>query len=161
MQRGALDVRTRHTSGGLSDAQRVSGAPVSGFWLATGALGQALLAWTPSDATATADLRVATRVSAGGRFGDLETVTGVRPGLFHGGLVMLADGTTLIASGQDARVRVLGRASGEHVVPAPELDAPGDYPLIAVGGNRVVAAWSTFDGERVGLQASVRSRASR
>jgi hypothetical protein len=162
VQSGELEARTRHTSGALGNTQRVSGAAVSSFRLATGALGQAVLTWVPrSAAEADADLRVATRAAAPGRFGAPETLAGVRAEAFHGGAALLPDGTTLVAAGQDPRSRVFARAPGAAFAAPPELDVAGRYVLLAAAGEHVVAAWNTIDGDRVGLQAAVRSRASR
>ena len=165
IQSGALDVRTRHTSGALSDTQRVSSAPAGSYRLATGPLGRAVLTWTPPTSDpptpAGAGLRVATRTTAGGRFGEPEVVGGVEPAAFHGGPVMLADGTVLVAFSDAGRTRVIARPPGGSFAPVPELDVPGLYPLIAAAGERVIVAWNRVSGDEVGLQAAARSRSAR
>ncbi len=165
IQSGALDVRTRSTSGALTSTQRVSDAPTSNYRLAAGPLGRAVLAWSGRDSDpptpGVADLRVATRATASGLFAAPEVVAGVKPADFHGSPVILPDGTVLFAWSDVGRTRVITRPPGGRFAPDAELDVPGLYPLIVAAADRVVIAWNGVSGDDVALQAAVRYRDAR
>ena len=159
-QSGALDVRARNTSGALTDTQRVSQTATHNYRLATGPLGQAVLTWSGRDTDpptpGVADLRVATRPTASGRFGAPEIVTGVKPDDFHGGPVMLPDETVLFAWSDAGRTRVIARPPGGSFAASPEFDEPGLYPLIGAAGSTAIMAFNRASGDDVALAGTSR-----